>query len=47
MDEAERSDELVLMRNGRVIAAKSPAALLEETQTDDLEEAFLAIAEAA
>jgi ABC-2 type transport system ATP-binding protein len=47
MDEAERSDELVLMRDGRVIAAKSPAALLEETQTDDLEEAFLALAEAA
>jgi ABC-2 type transport system ATP-binding protein len=47
MDEAERSDELVLMRDGRVIAAKSPAALLEETHTDDLEEAFLALAEAA
>jgi ABC-2 type transport system ATP-binding protein len=47
MDEAERSDELVLMRDGRVIAAKSPSALLEETHTDDLEEAFLALAEAA
>jgi ABC-2 type transport system ATP-binding protein len=47
MDEAERSDELVLMREGRVIAAKSPAALLEETQTDALEEAFLALAEPA
>jgi ABC-2 type transport system ATP-binding protein len=47
MDEAERSDELVLMRDGHVIAAKSPAALLEETHTDDLEEAFLALAEAA
>jgi ABC-2 type transport system ATP-binding protein len=47
MDEAERSDELVLMRDGRVIAAKSPAALLAETHTDDLEEAFLALAEAA
>jgi ABC-2 type transport system ATP-binding protein len=47
MDEAERSDELVLMREGRVIAAKTPAALLEETHTDDLEEAFLALAEAA
>jgi ABC-2 type transport system ATP-binding protein len=47
MDEAERSDELVLMRDGRVIAAKSPAALLAETHTDDLEGAFLALAEAA
>jgi ABC-2 type transport system ATP-binding protein len=47
MDEAERSDELVLMRDGRVIAAKSPAALLEDTHTEDLEEAFLALAEAA
>jgi ABC-2 type transport system ATP-binding protein len=47
MDEAERSDELVLMRDGRVIATKSPAALLEETHTDDLEDAFLALAEAA
>jgi ABC-2 type transport system ATP-binding protein len=47
MDEAERSDELVLMRDGHVIAAKSPAALLAETHTDDLEGAFLALAEAA
>jgi ABC-2 type transport system ATP-binding protein len=46
MDEAERSDELVLMRDGRVIAARSPAALLDETHTDDLEEAFLAVSEA-
>jgi ABC-2 type transport system ATP-binding protein len=46
MDEAERSDELVLMREGQVIAAKSPAGLLEETNTDDLEEAFLVLAEA-
>ncbi len=47
MDEAERSDELVLMRDGRVIAAASPASLLERTRAENLEDAFLALAEAA
>jgi ABC-2 type transport system ATP-binding protein len=47
MDEAERCDELVLMRDGRIIAAASPAALLEQTGTDELEEAFLALSERA
>jgi ABC-2 type transport system ATP-binding protein len=47
MDEAERSDELVLMREGRVVAAASPRSLLERTETDDLETAFLALAEAS
>jgi ABC-2 type transport system ATP-binding protein len=47
MDEAERCDELVLMREGRVVAAAAPAALLERTGADDLEQAFLAIAEAS
>jgi len=45
MDEAERCDELVLLRDGRVTAAAPPAALLERTGTDDLEDAFLALAE--
>jgi ABC-2 type transport system ATP-binding protein len=45
MDEAERCDELVLMRDGRIIAAASSAALLEQTGTDELEDAFLALSE--
>jgi ABC-2 type transport system ATP-binding protein len=47
MDEAERCDDLVLLRNGRIVATGSPSELREETHTDDLEEAFLALAEAS
>jgi ABC-2 type transport system ATP-binding protein len=47
MDEAERCDELVLMREGRVVASGSPAALREETATDTVEQAFIALAERA
>ena len=46
MDEAARCDELVLMRDGRIVAAAPPAAILEQTGTSDLESAFLALAEA-
>jgi len=45
MDEAERCDELVLMRDGAVVAVGSPADLLERTGAAGLEEAFLALAE--
>jgi ABC-2 type transport system ATP-binding protein len=47
MDEAERCDDLLLMRFGRIVAAETPAALRERTGKADLEEAFLALAEAA
>ena len=47
MDEAERCDELVLMREGRVVASGTPAALREETGADTVEEAFIALAERA
>jgi ABC-2 type transport system ATP-binding protein len=47
MDEAARCHELVLMRSGRVIATGTPAELLERTQTDELEDAFVALAETA
>jgi ABC-2 type transport system ATP-binding protein len=47
MDEAERCDELVLLREGQVVATASPAALRERTGEQDLEEAFLKLAEAA
>jgi ABC-2 type transport system ATP-binding protein len=45
MDEAERCDDLVLIRDGRIVATGSPAELRDETQSDDLEEAFLTLAE--
>ena len=45
MDEAERCDELVLLRDGRVVAAEPPDALRERTGERDLEQAFLAVAE--
>ena len=44
MDEAERCDTLLLMREGRIVAADSPAALLQQTQAASLEQAFLALA---
>jgi ABC-2 type transport system ATP-binding protein len=45
MDEAERCEELVLMREGRIVAAETPDALRARTGHDDLEDAFLALAE--
>jgi ABC-2 type transport system ATP-binding protein len=47
MDEAERCDSLILMREGRVIATDTPDALRVRTNREDLEEAFLVLAEAA
>jgi ABC-2 type transport system ATP-binding protein len=47
MDEAERCDRLLLMRDGRLIADDSPHLLLAQTGTDDVESAFLALVEAA
>jgi ABC-2 type transport system ATP-binding protein len=45
MDEAERCEQLVLLRAGRVVAAAAPAELRRRTRTPDLESAFLALAE--
>jgi ABC-2 type transport system ATP-binding protein len=47
MDEADRCDELVLLREGRVVAQGAPGTLRERTGADDIEGAFLAIVEAA
>lgn len=47
MDEAERCDRLLLMREGRLIADDEPAALLARTGTTDVESAFLALVEGA
>jgi ABC-2 type transport system ATP-binding protein len=46
MDEAERCDELILMREGRIVATGPPRTLLEQTEAESLEQAFLALAEA-
>jgi ABC-2 type transport system ATP-binding protein len=47
MDEADRCDDLVLLRDGRIVATGSPDDLRDQTRADDLEEAFLALAEAS
>jgi ABC-2 type transport system ATP-binding protein len=47
IDEADRSDDLVLMREGRVVATGTPAGLLADSGQDDIEDAFLALAAAA
>lgn len=46
MDEAARCDELILMRDGNIVATGTPAHLLERTGTTSLEDAFLSLAEA-
>lgn len=43
MDEAERCDRLILMRDGQVIAHDTPAAILERTHRASVEDAFLAL----
>jgi ABC-2 type transport system ATP-binding protein len=43
MDEASRCDHLLLMRDGRIIADDTPAALLARTGAREIEEAFLAL----
>jgi ABC-2 type transport system ATP-binding protein len=47
MDEADRCDELVLMREGIVVATGAPATLLARARESSLEEAFIALAGAA
>jgi len=44
MDEADRCDELLFVRAGRVIARGPADELRRETGTDDLEQAFLRFA---
>ena len=41
MDEAQRCERLLLMREGVILADESPAALLARTGCKDVEEAFL------
>jgi ABC-2 type transport system ATP-binding protein len=47
MDEAERTDDLIMMREGRIVAMAPPEDLLDQTGATNLEDAFLRLAEAA
>lgn len=47
MDEADRCDRLLLMRDGRLLADAGRATLLEHTGCADVEEAFLHLVRAA
>jgi ABC-2 type transport system ATP-binding protein len=45
MDEADRCDRLLLLREGRLLADSTPAELRERTGTDALDAAFLRLVE--
>jgi ABC-2 type transport system ATP-binding protein len=47
MDEAERCDQLLLMREGAILAHDTPAAIKERAGAPDVESAFLSIVEQA
>ena len=47
MDEADRCDRLLLLRDGQVLAEGTPHALREATGADDNESAFLALIDRA
>ncbi|HZY76887.1 MAG TPA: hypothetical protein VFE40_11255 [Jatrophihabitantaceae bacterium] len=47
MDEAERCDELLLMRDGGLLAQDTPAELMCRAGTDSMERAFLRLIENA
>jgi len=45
LDEARHCDEVILLREGRIVAQLSPAELCARTGTDDLDEAFIRLIE--
>jgi ABC-2 type transport system ATP-binding protein len=45
MDEADRCDRLLLMREGRIIADDTPQEIRRSTGTADIESAFLSLVE--
>jgi ABC-2 type transport system ATP-binding protein len=45
MDEAERCERLLLMRDGRILTDATPEGLLSSTATEDFESAFVALIE--
>jgi ABC-2 type transport system ATP-binding protein len=47
MDEADRCDQLLLLRGGEILATGTPDELRERTGTRDLDEAFLKLIEQA
>ena len=47
MDEAERCDQLLLMREGAILAQDSPARIKQRAGADDVESAFLDLVERA
>jgi ABC-2 type transport system ATP-binding protein len=47
MDEAERCHRLLLMREGRILADDSPAALRDRTGSETVEAAFLHLVDEA
>jgi ABC-2 type transport system ATP-binding protein len=47
MDEAERCDQLLLMRDGVILAQDSPATIKQRAGVADIESAFLSMVEAA
>jgi ABC-2 type transport system ATP-binding protein len=44
MDEAERCDDLLLIRDGELVAHEAPRMLCERTGTETVEQAFLKLA---
>ncbi|HEY6961206.1 MAG TPA: ABC transporter ATP-binding protein [Gaiellaceae bacterium] len=47
MDEADRCDRLLLLREGHLLADETPGSLRARTRCDRLDDAFLALVEAA
>jgi ABC-2 type transport system ATP-binding protein len=47
MDEADRCDELLLLRNGNILATGTPGELRRRTHANDLDAAFLKLIEEA
>jgi len=45
LDEARHCDEVILLREGRIVAQLSPAELSARTGTDDMDEAFIRLIE--
>ena len=43
MDEANRCDRLILIREGRIVADGTPSDVKERAGTDDLDAAFLTL----
>lgn len=47
LDEARHCDQLILLREGRIVAQLTPSELVARTGADDMDEAFVRLIEAA